>query len=70
MDREYSLLSYVIAILTAIGAINWGLVGVMNFDLVAFIFGPLSLPTKIIYTVVGVAGLLTLTQLMGSKIKA
>lgn len=42
--------------LAIIGAINWGLVGLFSFDLVATIFGPLSLLTRLIYILVGVAG--------------
>ena len=39
--------------LALIGGINWGLVGLLNFDLVAFIFGQMSLLSRIVYTVVG-----------------
>lgn len=42
---------------TIIGAINWGLVGLFNFDLVATIFGPMSIAARVIYTIVGIAGL-------------
>ena len=37
-----------------IGAVNWLLVGIFRFDLVAFLFGNLS---RIIYTIVGICGL-------------
>ena len=40
-----------------IGAINWLLVGIFRFDLVAFIFGNLSWLSRIIYTIVGLCGL-------------
>ncbi len=40
-----------------IGAINWLLVGIFRFDLVAFLFGNLSWLSRIIYTVVGLCGL-------------
>jgi uncharacterized membrane protein YuzA (DUF378 family) len=43
-------------VLTIIGAINWGLVGLLNFDLVAAIFGKKSFITRLIYTLVGLAG--------------
>lgn len=50
-------------ILAAIGAINWGLVGLFGFDLVAAIttagkFGETNVISRIIYIVVGVAGIL------------
>lgn len=47
-------------ILSAIGAINWGLVGAFNFDLVATIFGGMSILSRIIYVIIGVCGLILL----------
>lgn len=47
-------------ILVLIGAINWGLVGVMDFDLVAFIFGEMTLISRIVYSVVGISGIILL----------
>jgi len=51
-------------ILSVIGSINWGLVGLFKFDLVAWIFGGQdAIISRIIYTVVGLAGLWCLTLL-------
>lgn len=51
-------------ILTIIGAVNWGLVGLAKFDLVAWIFGgQTALFSRIIYTLVGLAGLWCITLL-------
>lgn len=44
-------------ILIIIGAINWGLVGIFNFNLVEAIFGGISAITRIIYILVGISGL-------------
>lgn len=44
-------------VLIIIGAINWGLVGIFNFNLVEAIFGGLSIITRIIYILVGISGL-------------
>ena len=45
-------------ILSIIGCINWGLIGIAKFDLVAWLFGGQdSLFSRIIYTLVGLAGL-------------
>lgn len=44
-------------ILVIIGAINWGLVGIFNFNLVDTIFGAMSIISRIIYTLVGISGL-------------
>ena len=45
-------------ILSIIGAVNWGLVGICQFDLVAWLFGgQTGVVSRIIYTLVGLAGL-------------
>ena len=44
-------------VLIIIGAINWGLVGLFNFNLVDTIFGTMSVISRIIYTLVGISGL-------------
>ena len=43
---------------TIIGAINWGLVGIFNFNLVDYIFGDGSVMSRIIYIVVAISGLI------------
>lgn len=43
--------------LVIIGAINWLLVGIFRFDLVAFLFGDLSLLSRAVYTIIGICGL-------------
>ena len=47
-------------VLTIIGAIVWGLIGVFDFNLVATIFGDNSTLSRIIYTLVGLAGLINI----------
>ena len=49
---DYCLLTLVI-----IGAVNWGLIGFFQFDLVAFLFGNMSWLSRIIYALVGISGL-------------
>ena len=44
-------------VLVIIGAINWGLVGIFNFNLVYAIFGAMSIISRIIYILVGISGL-------------
>lgn len=50
-------------ILTVIGAVNWGLVGIFKFDLVAALLGEMSLLTRIVYALVGLSGVVSLTIL-------
>lgn len=45
----------VAAVLLVVGGLNWGLVGVANFDLVATLFGAGSILAKAVYTLVGVS---------------
>ena len=50
--------------LSIIGSINWGLVGIFKFDLVAWIFGGQdAIISRIIYTLVGLAGLWCISML-------
>lgn len=50
--------------LTIVGAINWGLVGLFNFNLVEAIFGVDALLTKVIYSFVGLAGIINVGLLL------
>ena len=47
-------------VLTIVGALNWGLIGLFNFDLVASIFGPMTIAARTVYTLVGIAGLINI----------
>lgn len=59
---------YCIALtLVIIGALNWLLIGLFSFDLVAVIFGEMSAFSRIIYTLVGLSGLVSIG--LYSKIK-
>lgn len=49
-------------ILLVVGGLNWGLVGAVNFDLVAAIFGPMSPLSRIVYVLVGLAALYRILQ--------
>ena len=46
--------------ITIIGAINWGLIGIADFNLVAFLFGDGTLLSRIVYTLVGISGLINI----------
>ncbi|MCM3730138.1 DUF378 domain-containing protein [Fictibacillus nanhaiensis] len=45
------------AFLVLIGALNWGLIGLFNLNLVAEVFGSATTVTKVIYSLVGLSGL-------------
>lgn len=48
------LITYTIVL---IGALNWGLIGAFNFDLVSFLFGNMSALSRIVYTIVGLCAI-------------
>ena len=52
--------------LTIIGALNWGLVGLFDFNLVSAIFGAVdtSIITRVVYILVGIAGLINMILLV------
>lgn len=64
---KLNIFDWLTLILVLIGAINWGLVGFFNFDLVATLFGGnMSVLSRIIYGLVGLSGiylLMILSQL-------
>jgi len=55
------LLNCIALTIAIIGAINWGLIGFFSFNLVAFIFGDMTLLARIIYALVGLSGLYLIT---------
>jgi len=56
-------LDWIAFILMAIGGLNWGLVGLFKFDLVAAIFGAASIVSAIVYILVGLSALYWLFML-------
>ena len=50
------------AILVVVGALNWGLVGLLQFDLVAAIFSDMSVISRLVYVLVGLAGAFQMIQ--------
>lgn len=53
------------AILLVVGGLNWGLVGLFGFDLVASIFGQMSALSRIVYVLVGVSAVYQAMGLRG-----
>lgn len=58
-----SIMQKIALVVTIIGAINWGLIGLFDFNLVSWLFGD-GLLTRTIYTLVGVTGLINIGLLM------
>ncbi len=57
-------LQKVALVFTIIGALVWGLIGLFDFNLVDFIFGDDSILSRIVYTIVGICGLINIGLLV------
>ena len=57
------LLDTIALLLVIIGAVNWGLIGFFDFNLVSALFGEMTTFSRIIYALVGIAGLYSLSFL-------
>jgi len=54
----------IVGVLVALGAINWGLYGVFGLDLVARVLGEMTTGAKVVYGLIGVAGLMKVAWLL------
>ena len=64
----YNIL-FIAKLLASIGAVNWGLIGLFDFNLVTFLFGHLSFLTKLVYILVGASGVVVLFSLFDKMSK-
>ena len=60
MMKSIDIFTYVLLL---IGALNWGMVGVFGFDMVAALFGQMSVFSRMVYAIVGLAALYDLMSL-------
>lgn len=69
--KKMSIIDWIAMILVVIGGLNWGLVGAFKFDLVAKIFGDMSVVARIVYDLVGLAAIWTIVKaaMMGGTAK-
>lgn len=58
--KKQSGVGALMLVLLIVGGLNWGLVGLLGFDLVATIFGDMSLLSRIVYSLVGLAAVYVL----------
>lgn len=52
---------YIALAIVIVGAVNWGLIGFLKFNLVAFLFGDMTWLSRIVYALVGLCGLYTIS---------
>lgn len=58
--NKLNTVDWIAMILIVIGGLNWGLVGIAGFDLVAAIFGDMSVLARIVYILVGISAIYTI----------
>lgn len=54
------ILQKIALIFTIVGAVNWGLIGFLDFNLVEFLFGDMTMLSRIVYSIVGITGLINI----------
>jgi uncharacterized membrane protein YuzA (DUF378 family) len=59
------IINTVTLVLLIVGGLNWGLVGLFGFDLVAAIFGQMSMLSRVVYSLVGLSAVWQLVPLFG-----
>ncbi len=64
-----SVIGLIAYVLLFVGGINWGLVGALDFDLVAFLFGEGTLVARSIYSLVGIAAIVSIVMVIAHYIK-
>lgn len=62
-----NIINKIAYILTIIGGLNWGLVGLSGFNLVSFLFGDLSTAGQIVYILIGLSALILLFAPLNHK---
>ena len=67
IQRTMSVFTWVAFILLVVGGINWGLVGLFGFDLVATLFGHMAALSRVIYTLVGISAVYCLFAMPGVR---
>ncbi len=63
-STHWNVIDWLAMVLMVIGSINWGLVGTMDLDLVATLLGDMSVASRAVYALVGLAGLYGLVVLV------
>jgi len=53
--NKLNAFDWIALVLVIVGGLNWGLVGILKFDLVATIFGDMSALSRVVYAIVGLA---------------
>ena len=63
--KKLSTVDWIVLVLVIVGGLNWGLVGVFDYDLVASIFGDMSALSRIVYDLVGLSAVYLIFAVKG-----
>ena len=66
-DGKCCIICKIIGLVAALGALNWGLLALFQMDLVVKVFGGMTTASKVVYIIIGVAGLIKLLNCCGLK---
>ena len=64
---KMGVVGWIVFVLVIVGGLNWGLVGLFNFDLVAAILGEMSMLSRVVYSLVGLSALVMLGKAFMNK---
>lgn len=62
--KKPNVLDWIVVIVTFVGGINWGLVGLFHFNLVSTLFGDMSTLSRVVYVVVGLCAIYLLVKFL------
>jgi len=57
--KSLNSFDWIVLVILAVGGLNWGLIGLFNFDLVAAIFGNMTAISRLLYIIVGLSAIYT-----------
>jgi uncharacterized protein len=69
IDMKMTTIGWVAIVLLIIGGLNWGLIGLFGFDLVAWILGSMTIASRIVYSVVGLSAIYVSWNMMSGMDK-
>jgi uncharacterized protein len=55
--KKFNVLDWLSFVLVVVGGLNWGLIGLLDFNLVSMIFGDMSMLSRIVYDLVGLSAI-------------
>jgi uncharacterized protein len=67
MENNVKMIHKIALILVVVGALNWGLIGILSFNLVAALFGDMTIVSRLVYSLVGISSVIVLIKYLFNK---